>query len=152
MSIDLPAKSSQGGRSWTGWLSTITSDCIQAWTLSVRCSTRNPCTRHCVKRQRRWKAKNSKNRGNISLYRPTRHNCPSKSPLKKNIPVNLWFAGIFISRLAQANGNMITKLAPLRPSRLSSQCTVPPCRSAIERTSDRPSPTPPDRSLAPGRR
>ena len=48
---------------WTGWLSTITADCIQAWAISVRCSTSNASTRHSVKRSRKWKAKNSKKRG-----------------------------------------------------------------------------------------
>ena len=48
---------------WTGWLSTITADCIQAWAISVRCSTSNAGMRHSVKRPRKWKAKNSKKRG-----------------------------------------------------------------------------------------
>ena len=68
MGIGLPAKSRQGGRSWTGWLSTITADCIQAWAISVRRSTSNAGMRHSVKRPRKWKAKNSKKRGQHQVW------------------------------------------------------------------------------------
>ncbi len=49
-------------------------------------------------------------------------------------------------------GRRSTKQAPWRPSGRPSQCTVASWRSAMERTSARPRPTPPLRSLAPGRR
>jgi hypothetical protein len=45
---------------------------------------------------------------------------------------------------------VMTKLAP--PPGRSSQRTLPPWRSVIDFTSDRPRPTPPLRSLAPGSR
>ena len=51
---------------------------------------------------------------------------------------------------ARASGRRSTKQAP--PPAWSSQCTLPLCRPAMDRTSASPRPTPPERSLAPGRR
>ena len=49
-------------------------------------------------------------------------------------------------------GRRSTKHAPGCPSGRAVHCTLPPWRWAMERTSASPRPTPPARSLAPGRR
>lgn len=58
--------------------------------------------------------------------------------------------GRWLTAPTRQSGKATTKRAP--PPGRASQCTWPPWRSAMVLTSDRPRPTPPSRSLAPGRR